>query len=212
MTLRLPTDRRNGIKADTGIFAQDRWTVGRATFNIGLRYDWFIGETQESDVLPSRLNIGNLAQGQHYGPCDDGMNHAAQGCVGRVQNWKDISPRVGVAYDLFGNGRTALKASVARYVAGQQIAIADDINPVSALSITDRRPWTTDLDGNGLPLDANGNIQFNELGTSTATPTFGTQRVDDHVRPGHAGRLVQARLQLGVHVQRAAPDWRPDVS
>ena len=50
-TLRLPTDRRNGIKADTGLFAQDRWTMKRVTLNLGLRYDWFIGETQESDVL-----------------------------------------------------------------------------------------------------------------------------------------------------------------
>lgn len=173
VTLRLPTDRRNGIKADTGIFAQDRWTAGKATFNLGLRYDWFIGETQESDVLPSRLNVGNLAAGAHFGKCADGLNNPKLGCVGRVQNWKDISPRFGVAYDLFGDGRTALKASVARYVAGQQIAVADDINPVSALSITDRRPWTTDLDGNGAPIDAAGNIQFNELGTSTATSTFG---------------------------------------
>ncbi len=39
VTLRLPTDRRNGIKADTGMFAQDRWTFGRATVNAGLRYD-----------------------------------------------------------------------------------------------------------------------------------------------------------------------------
>jgi hypothetical protein len=27
VTLRLPTDRRNGIKADSGIFAQDKWTT-----------------------------------------------------------------------------------------------------------------------------------------------------------------------------------------
>jgi hypothetical protein len=168
VTLRLPTDRRNGIKADTGIFAQDKWTLGRATINAGLRYDWFIGESQESDVLPSRFNSG-----QHYGKCEDGKNNPRAGCVGTVQDWKDLSPRVGVALDVFGDGRTALKASVARYVAGQNIAVADDINPVSALSITDRRPWTNDIDANGLPLDANGNIQFAELGTSTATSTFG---------------------------------------
>ena len=49
-TLRLPTDRSNGIKADTGIFLQDRWTMSRLTWNLGLRYDQFIGETQESEV------------------------------------------------------------------------------------------------------------------------------------------------------------------
>jgi outer membrane receptor protein involved in Fe transport len=89
-TLRLPTDRRNGIKADTGIFLQDRWTMSRLTWNLGLRYDWFIGETQESAVMPSRFNSGLT-----FGKCPDGKNDTRAGCVGTVQNWKDISPRVG---------------------------------------------------------------------------------------------------------------------
>jgi len=166
-TLRLPTDRRNGIKADTGIFVQDRWALGRITLNLGLRYDWFIGETLESEVLPSRFNAGTK-----FGRCEDGNNDSRAGCVGTVQNWKDISPRVGFAMDVFGDGRTALKASVARYVAGQQIAVANAANPVTVLGLTDTRPWT-DRDGNGLPLDANGNIQFDELSASASTPTFG---------------------------------------
>ena len=43
-----------------------------------------------------------------------------------------MSPRLGVAFDLFGNGRTALKASVARYVNGVGLAaasITDNANP-----------------------------------------------------------------------------------
>jgi hypothetical protein len=167
-TLQLPWDRRNGIKADTGIFAQDRWSMGRVTLNLGIRYDWFQGETQPSSVLPSRHNATGFA----FERCADGKNNPAAGCVGQVQNWKDFSPRVGFSWDVFGNGRTAIKASAARYVNGQTIAVADDINPVSALSLTDIRPWR-DLDGNGLPYDANGNLQFGELSPSTATPTFG---------------------------------------
>jgi hypothetical protein len=100
-----------------------------------------------------------------------------------VQNWKDISPRVGVAIDLFGNGRTAIKASYAKYVAGQQIATANAANPVTVLGLTDVRPWN-DLDGNGLPLDANGNIQFNELSASTQTPTFGRNVSTTTTDPG----------------------------
>src|SRR5436190_11557091 len=202
VTLRLPTDRRNGIKADTGIYVQDKWTIRRATVNAGVRYDWFIGASQESDVLPSRFNSG-----QHYGKCPDGRNDPQAGCVGTVQNWKDLSPRIGVALDLFGDGRTALKGSVARYVNGQNIAVADDINPVSALSITDRRPWTNDLDGNGLPLDANGNVQFNELGTSTATPTFGrsvsTTSYDPSVLNGWYKRAYNLEYTVAVQHELA---------
>ena len=34
-------------------------------------------------------------------------------------NWKDLSPRIGAAYDLFGDGRTAIKGGINRYVAGR---------------------------------------------------------------------------------------------
>ena len=36
-------------------------------------------------------------------------------------NWKDLNPRLGVAFDLFGNGKTAVKASANRYVLGEGV-------------------------------------------------------------------------------------------
>ncbi len=199
VTLRLPSDRRNGIKADTGLFLQDRWSMGRVTWNLGLRYDWFIGETRESEVLPSRFGPGTK-----YGECPDGK--AAPGCAGTVQDWKDISPRVGFAMDVFGDGRTAVKASVARYVAGQQIAVANQVNPVTALSLSDTRQWR-DLDSNGLPLDTNGNIQFNELSNSTSTPTFGrdisTTRYDPAVLNGWGKRPYNMEYTVAAQHQLA---------
>ncbi|HEX6214221.1 MAG TPA: carboxypeptidase regulatory-like domain-containing protein [Vicinamibacterales bacterium] len=165
--LRLPSDRSNGVDRDLGIYLQDRWTLGRVTLNLGLRYDQFIGETRESIVLPSRHGAGAT-----FGDCPDGKWDPGELCTGEVQNWKDISPRVGFAMDVFGDGRTAIKASYARYMAGQAIAFANQVNPIGALTASDTRTWT-DLDRNGLPLDANGNIQFNELAPSASTPTFG---------------------------------------
>jgi hypothetical protein len=167
VTLRLPSDRNNGVDRDLGLYLQDKWALGRVTLNLGLRYDQFIGESRESSVLPSRLSGGAT-----FGECSDGTVDPGDLCTGMVQNWKDISPRVGFAMDVFGDGRTALKASWARYVAGQAIAFANQVNPIGALTAADTRAWT-DIDGNGLPLDANGNIQFNELTNSAATNTFG---------------------------------------
>jgi hypothetical protein len=185
--LRLPMDARNGIKMDLGVFLQDRWTIhDRVTLNLGLRYDHFIGESRESEILPNRFNAG-----VKFGVCSDGITNPREGCAGEVQNWKDISPRVGVAWDVFGNGRTAVKASIARYVAGQQVAVARGANPVEVLTRSDTRPWT-DRDGNGLPFDANGNIQLNELTATAASATFGrnvsTVRYDPEVLNGWGKR------------------------
>ena len=167
VTLRIPTDRRNSIKFDSGIYGQDKWTIKRATINAGLRFDWFQGST-----LPETLPASTLNSAQTYDACPDGLNDLSKNCTGRVQNWKDISPRLGVSFDLFGTGRTAVKTSIARYVNGQQIAVADLANAETTVGNLDTRAWR-DLDGNGTPFDGTGNLQFNELTASAATGNFG---------------------------------------
>jgi hypothetical protein len=170
VTLRIPTDRSNSIKNDSAVFAQDKWTLGRATINAGLRWDWFV-----SAVDPETLPAGLYNPSVSYSACSDGKNNLNQNCVGQVVNWKDLSPRLGLAYDLFGTGKTALKVSVARYVNGVGLAagsITDNNNPETTVGVSDTRAWK-DADGNGLPFDANGNLQLNELTASTSTPNFG---------------------------------------
>jgi hypothetical protein len=170
VTLRIPTDRRNAVKNDSAVFAQDQWRLRRATISAGLRWDWFISETRP-ETLPASTWNPELT----FDRCADGVNNLAQGCVGRVANWKDLSPRVGVAFDVFGNGKTAIKASVARYVNGVGLAaasITDNANPAVSVGLTDTRAWR-DLDNNGSPFNAAGQIQLNELTASTSTPSFG---------------------------------------
>jgi hypothetical protein len=67
--------------------------------------------------------------------------------------WNDITPRFGVAYDLFGNARTALKASVNKYMAGQTLGFAQRYNPFSSQS--DTRTW---VDSNNDDIAQDGEI------------------------------------------------------
>jgi len=170
VTLRIPTDRRNSIDMDMGVYAQDHWTISRATISAGLRLDSFRTSTMAETLPASTWNPAVT-----FSACADGINNLNQNCTGRVLNWKDLSPRVGVAYDLFGNGKTAIKASFARYVNGVGLAAlstTDNANPEITVGATDTRAWR-DLDGNGSPFNSAGQIQLNELTNSASTPSFG---------------------------------------
>src|SRR5688500_19225076 len=62
--------------------------------------------------------------------------------------WHDINPRLGVSYDLFGDGKTAVKASLGRFVASQDGAGTRGLgrnNPVVRSVIETDRTWN-DLD------------------------------------------------------------------
>src|SRR5262249_56926395 len=63
-------------------------------------------------------------------------NYAEQKCM---PCWFDVTPRLGVAYDLSGNARTALKFGINKYMAGQTLGFAQRYNPFSSLS--DTRTW-----------------------------------------------------------------------
>ena len=59
--------------------------------------------------------------------------------------WHDINPRIGVSYDLFGDGKTAMKASFGRFVASQDGAGTRGLgrnNPVVRSVIETDRTWT----------------------------------------------------------------------
>ena len=87
-------------EGDLGVFVQDQWAIRRLTLNYGLRFDYFNGYVPEQHVPAVRF-VG----ARDFAP------------VRGVPNWTDLNPRLGGSYDLFGTGRTALKASLGRYVA-----------------------------------------------------------------------------------------------
>ena len=87
-----PHTEDNRLRNQDAIFAQDQWTLRRLTLNMGLRFDYH--------------NAYNPAQVLPATPYSDPFSFAPKY---NLPNWKDISPRIGASYDLFGNARSALK-------------------------------------------------------------------------------------------------------
>ena len=67
--------------------------------------------------------------------------------AGDLASLNDVTPKLGVAYDLFGNGRTALKASLSKYV--EQLTYTgtygDSANPTQRTVQAVTRQWN-DID------------------------------------------------------------------
>jgi hypothetical protein len=112
---------------DGGIFAQDRWTVKRLTVTYGIRYDYYADSFPAQYVGPSQLAPArNISF-----PETDGLH------------WKDLTPKFSATYDLFGNGRTALKGSVNKFVNGLGLGTTTAaLNPAAGLATSTTRSWT----------------------------------------------------------------------
>jgi Carboxypeptidase regulatory-like domain len=132
LTLFAPQVIRSHTNANLGVYAQDQWTLARLTLNVGVRYDYVNANVPAQDVPGNRW-----VSARHFDP------------VNGVPLWHDVSPRLGVAYDLFGNGRTALKATLNRYVDSIGGPLANS-NPITASVISANRNWT-DRNGNFIP-------------------------------------------------------------
>ena len=132
MTYRItPRTVEVNVDRDLGLFAQDRWTTGRWTLSGGIRYD----------------NFKNSFPPQSVGPTVLAPNLSVQFPEIENLDWKDITPKLGATYDLFGNGRTAVKATLNKYLEGLGTTgfgaaqVTDAPNPIIRLVTSTPRPW-----------------------------------------------------------------------
>jgi hypothetical protein len=94
---------QNDRTATTSLYLQDQWTLGRLTMQGALRYDrawsWSPAEgngtTMTSQFLAAPVSFPRTVS---------------------VEGYNDITSRWGGAYDLFGNGKTAVKANIGKYL------------------------------------------------------------------------------------------------
>ena len=116
-------------------YAQDQWTKGRVTLQGALRFD------RATSIFPE-ATIG----GVRFLPTVISFPETKG-----VDAYKDLTPRGGVAIDLSGDGKTALKFNFGRYLeAAQNGGLFIASRPSSRISTTASRTWT-DFNGNFQP-------------------------------------------------------------
>ncbi len=180
-----------------GIYAQEQWTADRLTVNAGLRFD-YVQAGYPDQVRPTTPWVTQ----PFVIPSDV------------VVTWRDLQPRLGLAYDLRGDGRTAIKFAVNRYGARDATDWSQRMNP-SASNRQQVRAWNDGLTGcigdsivcipgDGLPQgDPHNPLPNGELLSPNNTPSFGvpaaTRSTDPAWSSGWGNR--QANWEIGTSIQ-----------
>ena len=89
-----------------GLFVQEQWTRRRLTLHGAVRFDrarsWFPAQQEgPSRFLPTPIIVPETRG---------------------IDSYKDVTARMGVAYDLFGTGKTALRMSLGKYLEGAGVS------------------------------------------------------------------------------------------
>jgi hypothetical protein len=206
-----PFDSRGRVR-NLGVYGQDQWTIKRLTLTYGGRYDHFQAYAASVDV-----GAGPFIEAHTYPEVRD------------LPNYHDVTGRVGAAYDLFGNGRTAIKGSFGKYLLGLGGGSLTTQSPSNAITQSTSRQWNDSFYPAGDPRRGNyvpdcdllnpaqngecGNI----LNTNFGRPTAITKWADDArkgwgVREYNYQTSVQMQHELmpgfGVNVGYFRTDWR----
>ena len=196
----------NARAASDGVFVQEQWTRDRLTLQGAARFDraasWFPAQ-QEG---PSRFLATPIVVPKTRG----------------VDSYKDVTPRMSAAFDLFGNSRTALKVSAGKFLEGAGVmGIYANTNPTLRMPQTTMafgtagvtRAWT-DANQNFVPDcdlsnplaqdlrptggDLCGVLSNTSFGKSTLTNNFDPAALDGWgVRPSDWNVALSFQQQVG---------------
>jgi hypothetical protein len=181
------------VNADLGAFVMDKWTVNRWTLSAGARYDHF-----KNSFPPQTLGPGPLVPERSTVtfPRTDNLN------------WHDLTPKLGAVYDLAGDGKTAIKASLNKYLHGYgtvgnvRNSLSSDPNPIASLVNVTTRNWF-DANGDFTPDCALTNPFENGECGALQDPNFGSVAApsatfDTALLNGWGKRQYNWELSLGM--------------
>ena len=144
--------------ADAGLFAQDSWTHKRLTVTGGLRFEYF-----DARIPEQSSPAGRFVGARQF----DAIDHVPQ--------FSNLVPRLSAAYDLFGNGKTAIKANWSQYVDQRTLSMTTPYSPLAAVSA--RVPWR-DLNQDDIAQGELGCVYLTpgcEIQLSALPQNFGTR-------------------------------------
>ena len=190
-----PARGHDDLNMNMGTYVQEQYIFRGLTFNAGVRFDYVNAEIPAQTNLPGRY-VGARSFPEYK----------------NLPNWKDVTPRLGVSYDVRRNGKTALKWSLGKYVEGVGVSISEVVNPVLQNSTyTTSRGWQ-DLNGNFIPdcnlLNPNVNDECGanlnaNFGSANQTTRYDPSMTDGWGKRGFNWELataVQHELRPGLSV------------
>jgi len=200
LTMRIAPWQISDRTESAALYAQDQWTLGRFTLQGAIRYDraWsFFPADHNGAPVAGPYNPAPITF-----PASDGVNA-----------FNDITPRMGVAWDVTGKGKTSVRVNLGKYLQGannqQNYTISNPamdgrngrIGP--NFQTTVNRTWN-DANGNFLP-DCNlTNPAANgECGPYSSTG-FGTTAGQTQIDPAslHGWGVRPSDWQFGIGVQQ----------
>jgi hypothetical protein len=165
-----PVFSEEKIKHDLGLFVQDSWAFKRLTVNPGVRIELF-----NTYVAAQAAPAGRFVPARQFAKIEN------------LPDWKDWAPRFGAVYDVLGDGKTALKLHVGKYMrAFSTVGFAQVYNPMAFQ--TDRRTWS-DLNGDDI-------AQNEEIGPPN-TP-FSVSGVSNKIADPNIKRPYQWEYSVGI--------------
>lgn len=121
-----------------GGYIQDSIDLKRLIINVGIRFDYQYAFEPEQSRPRTGDDLLNALSPEVFG----GITQPYR----RIVTFKDLAPRIGLVYDLFGDSRTAVKLSYARYY--EPIFLAK-YNFANILTYASAYYYWYDLNGNG---------------------------------------------------------------
>ena len=110
----------------SAIYAQDQSTFGRLTLQGGVRFDYASSSYPDQQIGPEKFIPVAITF-----PATSGTA------------FKDVTPRVGATYDLFGTGKTAVKVTLGKYLEASSAAgTYTALNPINRVATSTTRAWT----------------------------------------------------------------------